>query len=1251
MTKKGADATPSTSVEPRYTPAPGTISTISTANNSSNSNRLSPLHSDRSVDEKGHHRRTSSLWVPPSRPLFHSPSQVFWEKSESAHRLLKSHPFIRWLFRTGPILPTPRIVTPNNHPEAPPRYRKLEWQNIVVGDFVHLSHDEIIPADILLLRSSDSNGICYVETSNLDGETNLKQRNAIRAMGKYHNSNVPQDFKPDCFKYKVVCENPTTDVYKFEGHLEAVEGGPPLPREFAILAKENVLLRGCMVKNTDFVEGIVLYAGPDTKAMLNNSGPRYKRSTLEKLANIDIIWCVVILLALCVTGAVLTNVWLHGFYDPYDVPYFTWENHATNGESDGKYRLNITKEAIWNFFSYIIVLQVLIPISLYVSIEFIKVGQIWFMSQDKNMYYEKVDKRLQCRALNIPEELGQIQYVMSDKTGTLTENQMVFRCCSLTGKNFGGRCVTDESSNSLSASNSTTNSLSTTNSNSAKPRPSRDRALETLLNNAVRKGEVDNPIFAFFITMAICNTVVVNAKPHEDLMDDEGIVAEQRDDGEGNTTEDNSNGGRQRTANASLNVKFLEEVEEEPSSERAIERKSSRESIELIEFGEDEKSSADENDSEKATKGTKEEPEEIKEPKEETEKTAKESKSILHRNSLLSLGPFTRLKGLGLNDLVPFRRSTDKRQSQSSSIEAPPLQSFYDSESPDELALVEAAREYGVRLLRRRFDEVVIYLRATGTSMKFKVLHTLPFDADRKRMSVVVRDSENRAWRAQQEEAEFDSHHRENLLVECTLKAEQELELLGVTAIEDRLQDGVPETIHSLRAAGIKVWLLTGDKVETAVNIAYSSRLFSSSMDLLNLGANGIRGISDLLDEHLKRLARATEITEEAQFGLVLNAAIIDYCLDPHNEERFVRLLKGCQSVLCCRATPIQKATLVKLAKDKLNGKVLAIGDGANDVSMIQGADVGVGLSGQEGMQAVMASDFALARFRFLTHLLLVQGHWCYYRLAETILYFFYKNAMFVFVIFWYQIFNGFSAQVPIDPLYLMVYNLLFTSVPSLLYGCLDQDASADVLLEYPALYEQGRLGKKYRWYSFWLNMVDALWQSAVVYWIAHFTYWDSACDLWTFGMVMITQLLLVNTCHLALLVKYWTWPMFWSMALSVGGFFLAALLYNGFVSPSWTWTGAKDPPVMIAQQSLTDLRFWLVIIISIVLSLIPRCMWIAITNTIAPSRTLKHRRFTGMTRSESRKLGESSIPGTGLLSCLNILLCCGTGKEPSIQP
>ncbi|VDM65712.1 unnamed protein product [Strongylus vulgaris] len=260
------------------------------------------------------------------------------------------------------------------------RYRKLEWKHILVGDFVHLSHDEIIPADILLLRSSDTNGICYVDTCNLDGESNLKQRQAIRAMGKFHNPTVPLNFSPDQFKYKVVCcEEPTTDVYKFEGRLETMEGGlcvefsaysftskllrnfscrilffagAPLPREFTILAKENVLLRGCVVKNTDFVEGIVLYAGNDTKAMLNNKGPRYKRSTLERLTNLDIIWCVVILLTLCITGAVLSGVWMRSFSAPYEVPFFTWSEMAGGTEFRPSF------ESFWNFWSFIIVLQV-----------------------------------------------------------------------------------------------------------------------------------------------------------------------------------------------------------------------------------------------------------------------------------------------------------------------------------------------------------------------------------------------------------------------------------------------------------------------------------------------------------------------------------------------------------------------------------------------------------------------------------------------------------------------------------------------------------------------------------------------------------------------------------------------------------------------------------------------------------------------------------------------------------------------------
>lgn len=111
-------------------------------------------------------------------------------------------------------------------------------------------------------------------------------------------------------------------------------------------------------------------------------------------------------------------------------------------------------------------------------------------------------------------------------------------------------------------------------------------------------------------------------------------------------------------------------------------------------------------------------------------------------------------------------------------------------------------------------------------------------------------------------------------------------------------------------------------------------------------------------------------------------------------QKPFLELTRLCSSVLCCRATPLQKAYIVKIVKEILHKRTLAVGDGANDVSMIQTADVGVGISGQEGMQAIMASDYALSRFKFLERFLLVHGHWCYDRLARMVLYFFYKNAV-----------------------------------------------------------------------------------------------------------------------------------------------------------------------------------------------------------------------------------------------------------------
>lgn len=214
-------------------------------------------------------------------------------------------------------------------------------------------------------------------------------------------------------------ERPSTKIYRFTGSISHPTGSR------VTLSSENLLLRDCTIKNTDFVEGIIVYAGHETKAMLNNGGPRYKCSNLEKRMNTDVIWCVLVLLFLCCTGAVGYKLWLDKYYDNLykHVPFITNTK-------------NPAYEGLLIFWTYIITLQVMIPVSLYVTIEMTKLLQVYHIHQDIEMYDPETNTRTECRALNITEELGQITYLFSDKTGTLTENKMVFRKCTVNGVDY-----------------------------------------------------------------------------------------------------------------------------------------------------------------------------------------------------------------------------------------------------------------------------------------------------------------------------------------------------------------------------------------------------------------------------------------------------------------------------------------------------------------------------------------------------------------------------------------------------------------------------------------------------------------------------------------------------------------------------------------------------------------------------------------------------------------------------------------------
>uniref|UniRef100_A0A8C6DXK7 Phospholipid-transporting ATPase n=1 Tax=Moschus moschiferus TaxID=68415 RepID=A0A8C6DXK7_MOSMO len=1084
------------------------------------------------------------------------------------------------------------------------QYVKRFWKEIRVGDFVRLRCNETVPADILLLSSSDPDGLCHIETASLDGETNLKRRQVVRGF-----SELVSEFNPLTFTSIIECEKPNNNLTRFRGCIIHDNG------KKAGLYKENLLLRGCTLRNTDAVVGIVIYAGHETKALLNNSGPRYKRSQLERQMNCDVLWCVLLLICMSLFSAIGKSLWRavrsgHCWTSP---------RHAC---------------------------QVLIPISLYVSIEIVKVCQVYFINQDIQLYDEETDSQVQCRALNITEDLGQIQYIFSDKTGTLTENKMVFRRCTVSGIEYSHdanaqrlaryqeadsdeeEVVPTGGSLPRAAQQSQSSRVHRRTGGRAEARRISTLTEHTAFSSPMEKDVTPDPkllekvrecgrclasarhqehpldhlspelsdIFDFFIALTICNTVVVTSPDQP----------------------------RQKAS----------------SGASVLEAHRGRAWMWCLSIG----------SASVAAKSA---------PKASLLSTLANDGTQLRLEERLGTGaPHLASNGYSsAADNWTAKRSTTGPE--------PRLELRYEAESPDEAALVHAARAYSCALVGRLHDQVSVELPHLGR-LTFELLHTLGFDSIRKRMSVVIRhpltdeinvytkgaDSavmdlllsqldpdgaehqmkirsktqnylnlyaveglrtlciakrvlskeEYACWLQSHLEAESALDNREELLFQSAIHLETNLHLLGATGIEDRLQDGVPETIAKLRHAGLQIWVLTGDKQETAVNIAHACKLLDHDEEVITLNAESQEACEALLDQCLRYMqsrspqrtagslsvgfTRLCPHSEAIASGpsLVIDGRSLAYALQKNLEDKFLFLAKQCRSVLCCRSTPLQKSMVVKLVRSKLKAMTLAIGDGANDVSMIQVADVGVGISGQEGMQAVMASDFAVPKFRYLERLLIVHGHWCYSRLANMVLYFFYKNTMFVGLLFWFQFYCGFSASTMIDQWYLIFFNLLFSSLPQLVTGVLDKDVPADVLLAEPQLYQSGQNMEEYRPRTFWLNMADAAFQSLVCFFIPYLAYYDSDTDIFTWGTPVTAIALFTFLLHLGIETKTWV--------SSVGPprrgvilFFTVALIYNASCATCYP----PSNPYWTMQTLMGDPVFYSICLLAPVAALMPR--------------------------------------------------------------
>uniref|UniRef100_A0A7S4QNF9 Phospholipid-transporting ATPase n=1 Tax=Alexandrium monilatum TaxID=311494 RepID=A0A7S4QNF9_9DINO len=406
--------------------------------------------------------------------------------------------------------------------------------------------------------------------------------------------------------------------------------------------------------------------------------------------------------------------------------------------------------------------------------------------------------------------------------------------------------------------------------------------------------------------------------------------------------------------------------------------------------------------------------------------------------------------------------------------------------------------------------------------------------------SCYLSQDEYAAWhdRYAQAQALVSSDRAEQVqLMADELETGRPLDLLGATAIEDRLQDNVPETIEQLRAAGICVWVLTGDKVETAISIALSCRLLTPEMENIL--------IEDPSPEAVDRdLAYALRCESPAL--TVAGAALSTALASEDRQLRFLEAAVRCRSVVCCRVSPKQKADVVQLVKvHKAESTTLSIGDGANDVSMIVAAHVGVGISGKEGAQAAYTADFAISEFRYLRRLLFVHGRESYRRMSVVIAYNFYKNMLLVTPTLLFAPLSGFTGQNVFFPWLCQLYNVLYTHVAVCVYGIFDrQRADLDDLEVDSREYARRQFSppRAFAWiFASWLQATVIYTVAAVVFDGGYLEGGQGLADLNSIGFIRFLWVVLCANITMAMRHTSWLFGiMVPAYAVNIGAAFVS---------------------------------------------------------------------------------------------------------------
>ncbi|SCU90504.1 LAMI_0E02366g1_1 [Lachancea mirantina] len=1043
-----------------------------------------------------------------------------------------------------------------------------EWKNVKVGDILLLNQDDWIPADALVLACDGENDECFVETMALDGETNLKNKQPLAGVSK----TLHQASGLSNFEAVVTVEDPNLDLYNFEGKLELSSEQNNDTVEKHTVGPDNVIYRGSILRNTQNVICMVIFTGEETKIRMNAiRNPRIKAPKLQTRINAIVIFMVFIVASMSMFSFMGQRLIKKRYVDT-NFAWYLFQQDA--GEAA-------------TVMSFIIMYNTLIPLSLYVTTEIIKAMQSKLMEWDIDMYHAETNTACESRTATILEELGQVSYIFSDKTGTLTDNKMIFRRFSVCGSSW----LHDNDSNASSSESSihktiTVDELSVDEhhvlerfekegiapSKSARTsveykgnssaiytgRPSMasrirdevDRNVPTVVqrfdSNVDLEGirsSVDlieyiqtapDTVFAqkakfFLLCLALCHSCVPKrtSSNFEDAIeyqsaspDELALVTAARDMGyvvmnrNANTLTIKSfpNGFDSKPRVEEYEV--LNTIEFDSNRKRMsvlVRLPDERDRVLLICKGADNvilerlynRDLADQKAGELRNLTNERkiaEAEVVLQQRKSLEDDIRGRNSFALRRTSSSRVPRTSLsltaarkslsrKSLGsgdaegqINSIDDFLTSVQRADGEVKDIYSRSRKSFHKqqkerynaatgisagSSSANAGSSGSIARtptnlindEYRVAMedyvgnddLAQNEEFIIERTLQAIDEFSTNGLRTLLFGFK------WIKMDEYEKWNEEHHEAKTSLDGRKAKLAAVSESIETDLVLLGATGIEDKLQEGVSDAIEKIRRAGIKMWMLTGDKRETAINIGYSCKLIFDYSTLVILSAE-----DENLSSKMSALSQEIDHGNIAHCVVVIDGATLGiYESNPTLMSVFVELCTKTDSVICCRASPSQKALMVSHMRNTDRKLVtLAIGDGANDIAMIQSADIGVGIAGKEGLQASRSSDYSIAQFRFLLKLLMVHGRYNYIRTSKFVLCTFYKEVMFYLTQMIYQRETMFSGTSFYEPASLSMFNTLFTSLPVLCIGMFEKDLKPSTLIAVPELYALGRLSE-----------------------------------------------------------------------------------------------------------------------------------------------------------------------------------------------